>query len=159
MNTKLNNVNINPEFEELFSYQSKKDKIEHKAQMISYRILSEVEKICEEKKIRKKDLADMVGTSRSYITQLFRGSKQVNVDIMARLEESLNISFNVKVKLNEDSHEVFLSKQIPVGFFSNKRLPANGCIMYCFEGANQKYKPSEIINWIKTDDKRLQKAG
>jgi len=158
MNTKLKNVQINPEYADLFSYKTSEDKIEHSAQMISYRILSEVEKLCDEKSIKKKDLAEMVGTSRSYITQLFRGNKQVNTDIMAKFEEALNITFNIKVKLNEDSQEDFLSKQLPFGFFTGKRLPANGCVMYCYHGGAQKYKTGEVINSMKTEDKPLQKA-
>jgi plasmid maintenance system antidote protein VapI len=157
MNTKLNNMKINPEYEALFSFGSKKEKIEHNAQMISYRILSEVEKVCEEKKIKKKALAEMVGTSRSYITQLFRGTKQVNTDIMARFEEALDISFQIKVKLNEESHEAYLAKQIPLGFFNKKRLPANGCVMYYFEGGH-KDKTGEIVKRLETENKSLQTA-
>jgi DNA-binding Xre family transcriptional regulator len=158
MSTKLNKKGINPEFEDLFSFQSQEDKIEHKAQMISYKILSEVEKICDEKKIRKKDLADMVGTSRSYITQLFRGSKHINTFIMAKIEDALDISFDVKAKLDEDSREAFLSKQLPIGFFGSKRLPAQGCVMYCFTGNKEVDRTEEFVSQIKTENKQLQKA-
>ncbi len=128
MNTKLNNMKVNPEYEALFSFGSKKEKIEHDAQMISYRILSEVEKVCEENKINKKTLAEMVGTSRSYITQLFRGTKQVNTDIMARFEEALNISFQIKVKLNKESQKAYPAKQMPVGFFDRGPVGLNNLI-------------------------------
>lgn len=157
MNTKLNNMKINPEYEALFSFESKKEKIEHNAQMISYRILSEVEKICEEKKINKKALAEMVGTSRSYITQLFRGTKQVNTEIMARFEEALDINFQIKVKLTEESEEAYLSRQIPVGFFNTKRLPSHGCVMYYFEGEG-KDRTGEIVKRMETENKFLQTA-
>ena len=116
MNTKLNNIQIHPEFEDLFSFQSKEEKIEHDAQMISYRFLSQVEKICEEKNIKKKDLADILGTSRSYITQLFRGNKQVNTYILAKLEDALGISFEINAKLNEDSKEGLLAKHFLLAF-------------------------------------------
>ena len=106
MNTKLNNMKINPAFEELFSFGSKNERIEHNSQMISFRILSEVEKLCVEKKIKKKELAEMVGTSRSYITQLFRGTKQINTDIMARFEDVLNMHFEVKIKLNDEQRRL-----------------------------------------------------
>lgn len=157
MNTKSNKMKINPEYAALFSFGSKKEKIEHNAQMISYRILSEVEKVCEEKNIKKKALAELVGTSRSYITQLFRGTKQVNTEIMARFEDALDISFQIKVKLNEESHETYLAKQIPIGFFNNKRLQAHGCVMYYFEGG-QKDRTGEIVKRLKTENKSLQTA-
>lgn len=159
MNTKLNNVQINPEFEDLFSFQSKEEKIEHDAQMISYRFLSEVEKVCEEKKIKKKDLAETLGTSRSYITQLFRGNKQVNTYILAKLEDALDISFEINAKLNEDTKEDFLAKQLPVSFFNNKRHTANGCIMYCFNGGKQIDKTNEIVAMMETENAYKQTAG
>jgi ribosome-binding protein aMBF1 (putative translation factor) len=93
MNIKCNDINVNPEFEDLLSFKSENEKIEHMAQMISFRILSEVEKLCEEKKISKKELAAKVGTSGSYITQLFNGTKSVNTSIMAKLENALDIKF------------------------------------------------------------------
>ena len=98
MNTKSRNYKVTPEFDNLFSFSSEKEKIEHRAQMISYRILSEVEKICEEQNIKMKDLAKMVDTSASYITQLFRGNKQVNTGFMARIEEAMSMCFEFSLK-------------------------------------------------------------
>lgn len=101
MNMKLNNIVTNPAFDELFRFNNEDEKIEHDAQMISYRILSEVEKICDEKNIKKKELAQMTGTSKSYITQLFNGTKSVNTVILAKLEEALHVTFEVKLKKKE----------------------------------------------------------
>lgn len=159
MNTKLKNIEINPEFEDLFSFKTNEERIEHKAQMISYRILSEVEKLCEEKKMKKADLAKKVGTSKSYITQLFRGSKQVNTWIMAKFEDALDVSFNIKIQLNDESNEQFLAKQLPADFFYNKRIPMSGCVMYCFNGNKQKDKTGEIVGLLETENKSMQKAG
>jgi transcriptional regulator with XRE-family HTH domain len=103
MNTKLNSIEINPAFEDLFTFKNKEDKIEHDAQMISYRILSELEKICDQKNISKKALADMVGTSKSYITQLFNGTKSINTSIMAKFEHALDARFEVSFNLNTES--------------------------------------------------------
>ncbi|HVU96905.1 MAG TPA: helix-turn-helix transcriptional regulator [Puia sp.] len=93
MNTKSRNFKVAPEFEQLFSFSDTGEKLEHRAQMISFRILSEVEKVCEEQNIKMKDLAKMVNTSPSYITQLFRGNKQINTAFMARFEEAMNMIF------------------------------------------------------------------
>lgn len=160
MNTKLRNLKINPEFQDLFSFESQKDKIQHNADMISFRILSEVEKVCDEKKIKKKELAEMINSSRSYITQLFRGSKHVNTVLLGKLEEALDISFEIKVKLNQDSTEEYISKQIPFEFFdSNKRIPYDTCVMYCFPGNKMKDNTKEFISSIHTENKLKQKAG
>jgi transcriptional regulator with XRE-family HTH domain len=159
MNTKLNKAGINPEFEDLFSFKSDKEKIEHMSQMISYRILSEVEKICDEKNIKKKDLAEMIGTSRSYITQLFRGTKYVNTDVMAKFECALDFTYNIVAKRNEDSHEDFLAKQLPVGFFRSKRVQQNGFVLYCIPCNKEKTTEDELVVSLETENSAIQKAG
>lgn len=100
---KFNNIVTNPAFDELIRFKDQDEKLEHDAQMISYRILSEIEKMCDEKKIRKKDLAQMTGTSKSYITQLFNGTKAINASILAKFENALNVTLEIKLKKNEDS--------------------------------------------------------
>ncbi len=105
MNTKFKNFRVEPAFEELFSFSGKAEKIEHRAQMISFRILSEVQRICDEKEIKMKDLAELVDTSASYITQLFRGNKQVNTAFMARFEEAINMIFEIGLQHEKEQHD------------------------------------------------------
>ncbi|RZK20227.1 MAG: XRE family transcriptional regulator, partial [Flavobacterium sp.] len=111
------------------------------ALLISYKILSEVEKVCEEKKIKKKDLAVMIGTSKSYITQLFRGVKQINTLTMAKFEDALQISFEVKARMCDESFEHFLSKQISEEVLTKKRLSGkDGTWYYCINGKKSEQK-------------------
>lgn len=155
MNTKLNNIVINPEFAHLLSFKNEEEKIEHDAQMISYRILSEVEKLCDDKKIKKKDLAEMVGTSKSYITQLFTGTKNINTYIMAKFENVLDVTFEIKLKLNEESYHEFFSKQIGTEVFTNKRLTTpKGSWYYC----DYNKETQEIVNNLETENKQKQVA-
>ncbi|SFE97815.1 Helix-turn-helix [Chitinophaga sp. CF118] len=122
MSIKSNNIVINPEYESLFSFENEAERTEHNAQMISYKVLSEIEKVCNEKNINKQKLAAMVGTSKSYITQLFRGTKSINTHIMEKFEDALNISFEIKVKLNEESYSDFLGKQLSLDILSSVDL-------------------------------------
>jgi transcriptional regulator with XRE-family HTH domain len=102
---KSKNYKVETGFEDLFTISDKEEKIEHRAQMISYRILSEVEKICEEKNINMKELAKLVDTSASYVTQLFRGYRQVNTMFMAKFEEAMKMFFEFSVKLEKEQHD------------------------------------------------------
>lgn len=160
MNIKLKNQIINPEYSDLFRVKSDKEKVEHNAEMISFRILSEVEKICEEKQINKTELAKRINTSKSYVTQLFRGSKQVNTFLMGKLEEVLDISFEIKAKLNEDSKEDFIAKQIPSDYFDSKRrIPRNSYVLYVIPGDRKRDRTKEFMDTIYTESKTKQKAG
>jgi transcriptional regulator with XRE-family HTH domain len=67
-----------------------------KKKMIMYRFLSEVERITEEKNLSRKDLAKLIGTSASYITQLFRGHKIVNLETIAKIQKALDFKFEIK---------------------------------------------------------------
>ena len=158
MSTKLNKAQVNPEFRPLFSFATGEEKIRHQSEMISLRILSEVERICEERKWKKKDLAEKVGTSRSYITQLFRGSRQVNTYIMAKFEDALDFTFEIKIRPDEESQEDFLAKQLPAGFFTNRNLDCGGYKLYLFNGGSHKDKTLEMVNEMKAENKNVEAA-
>ena len=157
MNTKLNNnILIQGEYKDLLSFKNNEERIEHNAQMISYKVLNEIEKLCEEKKIKKKDLAEMVGTSKSYITQLFNGSKSVNTYIMAKFQEALGITFEIHAKLNEESFEDFFHKEISRRLFDrNKFMSAKGSWFY----RPNKEKTNDLIYGLETENKQLQKVA
>ena len=100
------NIPENPEFAEMVEIDRLINKSinyeptnidKYNAEMLMYRFLSEVEIITEERKISKKELAKLVGTSPSYITQLYRGNKIASLEFLARLAKVLNIEFNIKV--------------------------------------------------------------
>lgn len=158
MNTKLgNNVIVSNEFEELLSFKNEEDKIIHNAQMISYRILSEVEKFCEVKNIKKKDLAEMVGTSRSYITQLFTGTKSINTYMMAKFEEALKINFNIRInQVDECYHEEFEGLSENCTFAKRNKSSKIGAWYFCY---NKREPEKEIINILKTENTQKQTAA
>ena len=121
MNTKSSKIVITPGYESLFLFENKKEKDEYNAQMISYRILSEVERVCEERKLKKKDLAEKIGTSKSYITQLFRGNKSINTTVMAKFEDALEITFSIKAIFNEVAIDQMLSEFKDLQLFAAAR--------------------------------------
>ncbi|MBL7691469.1 MAG: helix-turn-helix transcriptional regulator [Flavipsychrobacter sp.] len=94
MNTKLNSDKlIKQAFTKKFE---KEDDVKHLKQMISYRILGEVERITDERNILRNELAKILNVSPSYITQLYRGNKVVNLELLAQMEKKLNFRFEIK---------------------------------------------------------------
>ena len=94
--------NINAEFEGLFTEKSKEEELEHEAKMIMFRFLNELEKLNPEKPLKKKDLAIALNTSASFITQLYRGDKLINLLTLAKIQDAYNITFEIKAKLNTE---------------------------------------------------------
>lgn len=99
--------------------------LEHNSRMIMYRFLSEIERLSEEKNMNKKELAKKIGTSASYITQLYRGSKLINLHTLAKLQKIFNITFEVKAIPNNPSENSmdYTSDSIPEQIIENQYNP------------------------------------
>jgi transcriptional regulator with XRE-family HTH domain len=96
MNSKLNSASeIKKAFSDKFNQVETDSK--HLAQMLSFRFLSEVEKVTDERNILRKDLAKSINVSPSYITQLYRGTKLLNIETLAKIEAALDLRFDVKI--------------------------------------------------------------
>jgi transcriptional regulator with XRE-family HTH domain len=103
MSTTLNNKKtIQEAFQNLLEPASREEKLELETLMLSTKFLSEIERVCQNNNIRKKDLAGMIGTSPSFITQLFRGNKIVNLETIAKIQLVLGISFDIKLAEAQD---------------------------------------------------------
>lgn len=101
---KLNNPEeIRREFDKLFD-QSPEEQIEHRAQLLSAIYLSEVEKELDRMGWTRKRLAEEIGTSASYLTQLFRGDRLLNLKTVAKIEQALQITFEIRAKCSKQEN-------------------------------------------------------
>lgn len=102
MNTKnLNNTEeIKKEFQKLFE-KTPEEQIEHRAHMLSLIFLSEAEKALDRKGWTRKRLAEEIGTSASYLTQLFRGDRLLNFKTVAKIEQALDLDYQISEKTNK----------------------------------------------------------
>jgi len=92
---------IRREFQKLFE-KSPDQQIEHRAQMLSLIFLGKVDEALEQKGWTKKRLADEIGVSASYLTQLFRGDRMLNFKTIAKMEQALELRFEIKEFNNRD---------------------------------------------------------
>lgn len=83
-------------FETLFEFDLKEAELEHEAKMIMFRFLSELERLHENQPLAKKSIAESIGTSPSFITQIFQGDKLINLMTLAKLQEAYNFTFEIK---------------------------------------------------------------
>jgi ribosome-binding protein aMBF1 (putative translation factor) len=113
MTTKLkNNEEIKNAFDQFFGQISEQDQLENDANLLMFRFLSIIETRCEELGWNRKLLAQKVGTSASYITQLFRGDKLVNMLTLAKFQRALGLEFEIDEK---KSYEKTVEAYAPVG--------------------------------------------
>lgn len=93
--SKKNIKNLDLAFEGLFDNQEVDYDIE--AKIMASKILSEISTITEKNGMTRKEVAEQIGTSASYLTQLYRGSKTLNLVTLAKLKDKLNLDVDVKV--------------------------------------------------------------
>lgn len=140
------------EFDNLFEFESNDEKWRIEAKVLVSRFLSLVEQKMDSEKISKKDLADKIDTSASFITQLFKGNKLPNLITLAKIQDVLNIKFHIsleKQNFNEYSDE-------EIARFLNTFYPdTDGNYIKIIKNPfNQKSKGNDIL--LKNDSLRLQ---
>lgn len=99
MNTKLSkdHKTVN-KWDEILNPSTNEDEIKHEAQMLMFSFISEIEKYQELQDITRKELSKRIKTSPSYITQVFRGDKPLNLETLAKIQSALNITFHVHAR-------------------------------------------------------------
>jgi transcriptional regulator with XRE-family HTH domain len=87
-------MNSVEEFDKLFEL-TKEEQLEHDAQMLAFQFLIRIDEVMENQNMPKKVLAEKVGTSASFITQLFRGDRKPSWAMLAKMQKVLNLKFNI----------------------------------------------------------------
>jgi transcriptional regulator with XRE-family HTH domain len=110
MNTTNKAKEIKDRFNSIENRKSDEEKIKHDEYILMANFLSEIERVQKERDFKRNKLAELIKTSASYLTQVFRGDKPLNFHTLAKIQRVLNIRFVVtaypKKKLNESIHSV-----------------------------------------------------
>lgn len=110
----LTPIQIKKSFDELLSSFSEEELIEQEARLLSFQFLSEIEMAMKRQGMSKKTLAEKVNTSASYITQLFRGDRLPNFNILARIQGALGLRFEIKgIEVHSDISRKDSAQQTP----------------------------------------------
>lgn len=94
---------IKASFDQFFESFSEEELQEQQARLLAFKFLSEVEKAMEKEGMNRKELAQEIGTSASYVTQLFRGDRLLNFNTLAKMVRALGLDFEIKDKSREKS--------------------------------------------------------
>ena len=121
-----NNEEIKNSFDRLINQMTEREKLENQANMLMFRFLSHVEFRCMQLGWNRKQLAQNTGTSASYITQLFRGDKMVNLITLAKFQKVLGIEFEITAKqVSSDPAEMRKISNPGTGSITEKPVPEN----------------------------------
>ena len=97
MSTKLSTNQMINKFNELFQLTpDERDELE--ASLLAFKFLYLIEEAMEQKGVSKTQLAQKVGTSKSFITQLFRGDKTPSWKMLVKMARAVELDFEICVK-------------------------------------------------------------
>ncbi len=105
MNYKSKSKEIKEIFAAFFESGTEEEKLDLDAKMLMAGFLSEIERMQEISTNLKnrKDLAKAIGTSPSYLTQVFCGDKNLNFLTLAKIQKALKIRFDIRVRKKSSS--------------------------------------------------------
>lgn len=96
------NLKTKKEIQELFNQvlqpKSHEERVALETRLLMARFLSGIQLAMDKRGIKKKDLASLIGTSASYITQIFTGTKIANLETITRMMLALDLQFEIKAK-------------------------------------------------------------
>lgn len=103
MNTIYNREKVQAYFTNLSENRTLDEQIENEARMLHFRIMQLIEQAMDKKGWNKKTLADKLGKSQSYLTQLFLGHKMMNLTMMAAFQEALTLNFKLEIEHTDET--------------------------------------------------------
>lgn len=90
---------IKAAFDALFDDFTDEEKLEQEGRLIGFRFLSEVEHVLDERNMTRKELAEAMGISPSFLTQLFTGAKPLSDKHKALFQRVLGIRFLITAEV------------------------------------------------------------
>jgi len=87
------NNKIQEAFKNILSVKNEKEKIETFASIIQLDIMNDVSSLMQAKGMNKKQLAEKLGVSKSYVTQMFTVDKNINLKLIAQIQSVFNVKF------------------------------------------------------------------
>jgi transcriptional regulator with XRE-family HTH domain len=93
--TKDNITDLDSVMQSLLDFETDEEKLMFEAEMLHLATMQLVAQLMKENNMNKKQLAEALNTSQSFITQLFSGDKLLNFKLLAKLQRVFNVSFSI----------------------------------------------------------------
>ena len=84
--------------QDAIEFKSEEEENDLDNELIHLNFMHIIESIMKEKNMNKKDLADNLKISQSYITQLFTAEKFINIKTLGKIQRLFNVKFDIDYK-------------------------------------------------------------
>jgi len=79
----------------MLEFKSEREKEKLEEELLNLKFITAIEEIMEQKDVNKTSVAEILNSSRSYVSQLFSGNKMINIKTLSKIQRGLNISFKI----------------------------------------------------------------
>ncbi len=86
---------ISQQFSELLTSKSDERQLKRDSKILMDSFLSEIERLYKDDGLNRKELAEKIKISESYVSQVFNGKKPLNFITLAKIKKALDIRFRV----------------------------------------------------------------
>lgn len=80
---------------QMLEFKSSNEKAKLEEELLSLKFISTIEELLEQNDVNRSDLANILDSSKSYVSQVFSGDKMLNIRILAKIQRALNVSFKL----------------------------------------------------------------
>lgn len=106
--------------------------------LVSLRFMKEIDCFLDENNLTRREFAEYLGYSESFISQLMSGSKKVNTSFINKLEKTFDVFVSFKVESNRKHYKKFYETSLEFNFSSGSIQSATG--IYSFKiDSNQSF--------------------
>lgn len=82
---------------DLLGFENSEEKFEFQKEILSLKFVKVIENFLAQNKISKKEFANAMDYSPSYVSQIFCAHKYVNMDFLVKSQNVLNLPFDIKL--------------------------------------------------------------
>jgi len=93
MNSK--NIKSLDKLNKMLEFKSEKEISRLEEELLNLKFITAIEEIMELKDVNKTELAGVLDSSKSYVSQLFSGNKMINIKTLSKIQKGLNVSFKI----------------------------------------------------------------
>jgi ribosome-binding protein aMBF1 (putative translation factor) len=135
--------NIKDRFNKLLSSKTEEERLKRDANILMASYLSEIERLYNDKGLNRKELAEKISISPSYLTQVFTGAKPLNFLTLAKIKRALNIKFTTTAEFITERKTAVIIDFDQFSATNNTRLKLTTTTDS--EGLEAKYMGEELV--------------
>jgi len=80
----------------MLEFKSEREKTRIEEELLHLKFITSIEEIMDQKDINRTELANILDSSKSYVSQLFSGYKMINIRTLSKIQKALNVTFRIQ---------------------------------------------------------------